>query len=1100
MASNDYHHPKSTFMRHFFLFCFTIFSTVLTYAQCTNYTVMTSPSIGAFSFSLGSSAISLPTNVGWVITKPNGTTVTTSSTAISGIYAATDTGTYRVCGTFLLAGSTSPCTRCESVRVTSVANTCTNYLVSLTSGVGSFTYSLVGASATATLPSAASWVVTSPSGVASTITSTGIRNTYTVQDTGTHRVCANFTLPNGNIACMRCESVRVISLANTCTNYSVRPAATTGGFSYYLFGSGSVLPTSINWVVTRPNGTNTTLTTNGIQGTFGVQDTGAYRLCASFTLPGSTVLCTRCETVRVTSLASAATCASYSVRPTAGSGYFTFSLAATATSISLPTSVNWLIIRPNGSTVTVATTSNPSTFAVQDTGLYRVCGTFTIPNTNTVCTQCESVRVTSVPVSNSCSNYSVVPAVNTGGFSWYLRTSITAGTIPTSINWVITKPNGTSVTLTSTSAQGTYSTLDTGAYRICGTFTLPGSTTLCTRCETVRVTNTPTPSPCTANFTFTNGASTGLVNFVNTSTGTSSATKYLWIFGDGSTSATMNPGAHVYVGAGLYNACLYIYDSTRTCASRRCDTVRVRLNTLITCQNFSVRPFVRGNTVSYSLANTANTNFIPGQVVWRITNLANNTLITTTTSTGSTGGYTFRQSGSYRICATFRLTSAGTACTPCETVNIVAPAPSCAAQFRSRSYNGNTFEFTNTSTGVFSSYNWSFGDGMTSTSRQPVHGYSRAGVYNVCLTISNPTTNCRSTFCDSVMVQRLDSSCYRTDCVFPGDANRDGVVNTLDYINLALANNQRGPSRSNASLLFYGQPATNWLTNYRNVNNKHADCNGNGVIDTFDFRAIQLNMNRRHNGVFARTTSTSSVYLQFPNDVILHSASSPDDVTIEGEVRLNLNGNSFNAYNILFSVQYNNQQIVPYSFQLNADDNTWFGPNLFTDVQEFEEDGMADCAITRTDLTARAASSYLGKIKFTVPASILPVTGSPYPVSMSLVNAIITDQYGTQIDLTTSNKTVTIMDPVYLSTESALASQVLVYPNPTSGQLYFRSNTQSIEQVQLFNSLGMKVADYQKVKSNKLDVNATDLAAGMYHAHIQLENGEVISKRLVVEN
>jgi PKD repeat protein len=562
----------------------------------------------------------------------------------------------------------------------------------------------------------------------------------------------------------------------------------------------------------------------------------------------------------------------------------------------------------------------------------------------------------------------------------------------------------------------------------------------------------------------------------------------------------MNPGAHVYVGAGLYNACLYIYDSTRTCASRRCDTVRVRFNAPITCQHFSVRPFVRGNTVSYSLANAANTNFIPSQVVWRITNLANNTLVTTTTSTGSTGGYTFRQSGSYRICATFRLTSAGTACTACETVNIVAPAPSCAAQFRSRSYNGNTFEFTNTSTGVFSNYNWSFGDGMTSTSRQPVHGYSRAGVYNVCLTISNPRTNCRSTFCDSVMVQRLDSSCYRTDCVFPGDANRDGVVNTLDYINLALANNQRGPSRPNASLLFYGQPAPNWLTNYRSINNKHADCNGNGVIDSFDFRAIQLNMNRRHNGVFARTTSTSNVYLQFPNDVILRSASSPDDVTIEGEVRLNLNGNSFNAYNILFSVQYNNQQIVPYSFQLNADDNTWFGPNLFTDVQEFEEDGMADCAITRTDLTARAASSYLGKIKFTVPASILPTTGSPYPVSMSLVNAIITDQYGTQIDLTSSNKTVTIMDPVYLSTESALASQVLVYPNPTSGQLYFRSNTQSIEQVQLFNSLGMKVADYQKVKSNNLDVNATDLAAGMYHAQIQLENGEVVSKRLVVKN
>lgn len=53
---------------------------------------------------------------------------------------------------------------------------------------------------------------------------------------------------------------------------------------------------------------------------------------------------------------------------------------------------------------------------------------------------------------------------------------------------------------------------------------------------------------------------------------------------------------------------------------------------------------------------------------------------------------------------------------------------------------------------------WHFGDGGTSTNFDPWHTYYHAGVYNVCLTIET-STNCTSTFCDSITVGSNTGNC-----------------------------------------------------------------------------------------------------------------------------------------------------------------------------------------------------------------------------------------------------------------------------------------------------------------------------------------------------
>lgn len=61
-------------------------------------------------------------------------------------------------------------------------------------------------------------------------------------------------------------------------------------------------------------------------------------------------------------------------------------------------------------------------------------------------------------------------------------------------------------------------------------------------------------------------------------------------------------------------------------------------------------------------------------------------------------------------------------------------------------------KFTDKSTGSITSWFWKFGDGGTSTARNPVHEYSKAGKYTVSLTIKNAAGNNTKTISNYIVV------------------------------------------------------------------------------------------------------------------------------------------------------------------------------------------------------------------------------------------------------------------------------------------------------------------------------------------------------------
>ena len=60
--------------------------------------------------------------------------------------------------------------------------------------------------------------------------------------------------------------------------------------------------------------------------------------------------------------------------------------------------------------------------------------------------------------------------------------------------------------------------------------------------------------------------------------------------------------------------------------------------------------------------------------------------------------------------------------------------------------------FVSTSTGYIDTYTWSFGDGTTSSTQNPVHVYAAAGDYTVSLTVAGPGGRSSQTHSDYITV------------------------------------------------------------------------------------------------------------------------------------------------------------------------------------------------------------------------------------------------------------------------------------------------------------------------------------------------------------
>ena len=229
------------------------------------------------------------------------------------------------------------------------------------------------------------------------------------------------------------------------------------------------------------------------------------------------------------------------------------------------------------------------------------------------------------------------------------------------------------------------------------------------------------------------------VQFSDLSTSALPISSWTWDFGDGSTSSSQNP-SHTYTSPGTFTIILTAGNANGAVSEVKTGFIKVNplpspAFTPTILGGCSVPSNVSINNVQPSSGATYSWDFGNG----------------TTSTSGTPGNVTYVNEGSYDITLTVSDNITGCENSITQTLEIVdytadfsfATSTACV---------GSTINFTDNSSVGTDSWSWDFGDGTTSTSQNPSHGFSNSGVYTVTLTASNSTNGCSGVYSEQIEV------------------------------------------------------------------------------------------------------------------------------------------------------------------------------------------------------------------------------------------------------------------------------------------------------------------------------------------------------------
>lgn len=346
------------------------------------------------------------------------------------------------------------------------------------------------------------------------------------------------------------------------------------------------------------------------------------------------------------------------------------------------------------------------------------------------CTDTTSQQITAFPEPD----FIITPSVDTGCHALSVSFSPSNGGVI--YNWDF----GDGVT--STSSNPTHVFTNTGVIDSVYTVTLIATNAFsCVDTAQIPVTVYPLPGASFSASPLLQVYPNATVNLLNTSNG---GFTYHWDFGDGTTSPTFNPPAHLYATWGTYQIQLTVFNDHCQDTVSHFITIDPPLpvSSFVLSDTAGCRPF----TVSFT-----NNSLYATSYLWDFGDGG--------TSTQQDPSYTYYNAGTYIV--TLTATGPGGVTNAADTIIVYESPTAYFTLSPNLVYIPNTVYFYNLSTNS-TSWQWSFGDGGTSTDYNPEHIYNTTGIYDVTLIAVNDV-GCS----DSVTVPAAVSAENQGTIVFP---------------------------------------------------------------------------------------------------------------------------------------------------------------------------------------------------------------------------------------------------------------------------------------------------------------------------------------------
>lgn len=384
----------------------------------------------------------------------------------------------------------------------------------------------------------------------------------------------------------------------------------------------------------------------------------------------------------------------------------------------------------------------------------------------------------------------------------------------------------------------------------------------------------------------------------------------------------------------------------------------------------------------------------------------------------------------------------------------------------------------------FGSYAWSTGNTTNAIWASQSIPYS--------ITVTDPLNGCAAA--DTVI------PIIEPDCVWPGDANHDLVVDANDFLDIGVAFGDVGPIRPGATTNWQGQPSVNWVNSFLSgQNHKHADSDGNGVVDFPDTLPVSLFQGLTHLRIGERDGGIP-VRLR-PSQVIFAGQDSIDLILSIGDPGFPADS----VYGIVFTLNYSPSDVLPGVFGKAIPSFLGIpGTQLIHMSQEAPGGGAVTLALVRTDHANAFGHGDVARIRLRAQSSLWANQGHvQLPLAIGHVRLI--DHSGSDLLASSTADTVWLYDLGFVATPEGNGTQRLsLSPNPAHEELQISLPLLSSGRVlvRLVDANGKVVLSEEMmgIMSNRhtiLTVDVRQLPNGIYAIQAQ-DNRETYLGRVVV--
>jgi hypothetical protein len=331
------------------------------------------------------------------------------------------------------------------------------------------------------------------------------------------------------------------------------------------------------------------------------------------------------------------------------------------------------------------------------------------------------------------------------------------------------------------------------------------------------------------------------------------------------------------------------------------------------------------------------------------------------------------------------------------------------------------------------------------------------------------------------------------DCVWPGDANGNGIANHVDLLNIGRGMGLVGPPRPDAHTNWVGQASHSWgQVAPDGADYTHSDADGDGTIHLLDIQAIHNNYTFTPATTQPSSGSGPAFFLEFSDSTVSAGDTLAIDIML-GDVQ----NPADSLYGLAFSLTFDDWLIDSGTVQLDLS-TSWLGTNgtdLTGFARDFSRAGQIDIAITRLNQLEQngygRVAGIIVVIEDIVGKKEVVVANN---IELGGVHVEAFDGRQRQVRIRNVSPSVGI--------EESLAQDLdfSIFPNPAISSFTIDVPGTVIEKVELFSIEGKRLFDFlPENRSEKARITVPQSIKGYCFLKIQTSEG-LINKSILITN